>query len=538
MKKFAGYIRVSTKEQAVQDLSLEHQLSRVREYALSMGGKLVESFIDKGETATDTNRREFKRMMAMALGDDRPFDAIVVFKTNRFARNVRDAENAVYQLTQNKVAYLSATQDLSDPMMRQLHSMQDESFSRNNSEIVQAMMAANAKEGFWNGGPAPFGFRLKVAERRGRKEKKKLVVDPVEQDIVKRIFEMSLYGDGEKGPMGVKAITEWLNQNGFLTRRGNRWTTGSTHSLLTNTLPKGEYTRTVGASAKFSSKGAGEIIHVDCPPLIEASLWDAVQAKLKRNNPKVAAPRLAAADHILSGIAQCKNCGSSMVIRTGKSGRYRYYSCQKALSQGKVACDAPVSIPADELNETVTELIMTDLCNTERLTEMLTKLSDREKARRNDSNNEHARVEAEAAICTREVGNLMSLVRSGLESIDDPTFAAAYSDAKTKAGIATEALNRIAARHRHRDQPSESQISAFTDLMRTKIRTGDNKLRRAWFNSVLSKVVVSKIDIVVFGRNSQLHETIANGGDALLSNTTEIVPSRMIEWCTRVDSNH
>jgi hypothetical protein len=43
-------------------------------------------------------------------------------------------------------------------------------------------MIANARSGFVNG-LAPFGYRAEVVEKRGEKEKKRLVIDEDEADI-------------------------------------------------------------------------------------------------------------------------------------------------------------------------------------------------------------------------------------------------------------------------------------------------------------------------------------------------------------------
>jgi site-specific DNA recombinase len=43
-----------------------------------------------------------------------------------------------------------------------------------------------------------------------------------------------------------------------------------------------------------------------------------------------------------------------MTLRTGKSGRYRYYTCATCVQQGKAACKGR-SIPMGKLDRLVTE---------------------------------------------------------------------------------------------------------------------------------------------------------------------------------------
>ena len=40
--------------------------------------------------------------------------------------------------------------------------------------------------------------------------------------------------------MGVKKVTEWLNENGHRTRKGARWGIGAIHKMLTDPTYKGE----------------------------------------------------------------------------------------------------------------------------------------------------------------------------------------------------------------------------------------------------------------------------------------------------------
>ncbi|HEV2510145.1 hypothetical protein [Bosea sp. (in: a-proteobacteria)] len=65
-------------------------------------------------------------------------------------------------------------------------------------------MTATARLGFSNGGATPFGYRSVEADTIGRATKRKLVIDPVEADVVRLVFQLALAGDGRSGPMGVR----------------------------------------------------------------------------------------------------------------------------------------------------------------------------------------------------------------------------------------------------------------------------------------------------------------------------------------------
>ena len=72
--------------------------------------------------------------------------------------------------------------------------------------LVQTMEGRKqkAREGKWNGGVAPFGYRLD-------KDKGILAVDPGESEIVKVIFDLFAHTN-----MGGDSIAEYLNSHGYV----------------------------------------------------------------------------------------------------------------------------------------------------------------------------------------------------------------------------------------------------------------------------------------------------------------------------------
>ena len=64
---------------------------------------------------------------------------------------------------------------------------------------------------------------------RGAKIKKKLEIDPIQAETVRRIYRMALNGVDDNGPMGLKAIATWLNDNNIRTRDG-----GARRALFAN----------------------------------------------------------------------------------------------------------------------------------------------------------------------------------------------------------------------------------------------------------------------------------------------------------------
>ena len=104
---------------------------------------------------------------------------------------------------------------------------------------------------------------------------------------------------------------------------------------------------------------------------------------LKAKNPRAMPPRVVTGPILLTGIATCASCSGGMTLRTGKSGRYRYYTCATCAQQGKAACKGR-SIPMDKLDTLVTERLADQLLTPERVGKLLLCLMERQTAKNED----------------------------------------------------------------------------------------------------------------------------------------------------------
>jgi site-specific DNA recombinase len=169
------------------------------------------------------------------------------------------------------VRVVSMTQEFSnDPqgeLIRKIIALFDEYSSAENAKHVLRAMLQNARNGFWNGSRPPFGYRTVEAERRGDKVKKVLVIDEAEAVIIRLMFELYLRGDEVIGPMGVKAITAYLNRKG-MKHRGHRFHVAIVHKILTRTIYRGTHVFNKLSSKSGRAKPAEEWVLVPVPAII------------------------------------------------------------------------------------------------------------------------------------------------------------------------------------------------------------------------------------------------------------------------------
>lgn len=133
------------------------------------------------------------------------------------------------------------------------------------------------------------------------------------------IFRLFLEGHNSSGPMGVKAVTGWLNEHGHRTRVGARWGIGPVHKLLSNPVYVGRMQFNCTEARTGRRKADNEIVTAEVPAIIDPAVFERVQSLLKERNPKVNPPRVVTGPILLTGLAVCATCSGSMTLRTGTS---------------------------------------------------------------------------------------------------------------------------------------------------------------------------------------------------------------------------
>ena len=112
--RVALYARVST----LNGQDPEMQLSALREYAARRGWTIASEFVDQGVSGSKESRPQLNQLMADA--HRRKFDAVLVWKIDRFGRSLKHLVNALADLCAYGVAFLSFRDnlDLSTPSGR------------------------------------------------------------------------------------------------------------------------------------------------------------------------------------------------------------------------------------------------------------------------------------------------------------------------------------------------------------------------------------------------------------------------------------
>ena len=112
--RVAIYARVSSERQAEKDLSIPAQIKALKRYAFKQKWDVVGEYVDEAESARSANRPAFKEMIAAAKDNTKPFDAILVWKLSRFARNREDSVIYKSLLRRRQISVISMNEQVDE----------------------------------------------------------------------------------------------------------------------------------------------------------------------------------------------------------------------------------------------------------------------------------------------------------------------------------------------------------------------------------------------------------------------------------------
>ena len=298
------YARYSSHKQGEQ--SIEGQLASAYKYAGEHGYTIIHEYIDRAQTGRNDDREQFQQMLKDTAKHQ--FEAIIIWKIDRFGRNREEIAFNKYRCKKNGVKVLYTAESIPDTP----EGIILEAVLEGMAEYYSVQLATNVKRGMDNaaskgqsvGGTLPLGYRTGPD--------KHLEPDPKTAPLVKRIFEMYAAGNTQK------EIIEHLNAEGLRTRKGKPLTINSIRSVLKNKKYIGIY--------HYDGK---EYPEAQIPALIDAETFAKVQRLLSQNK-RAPARKWTKAEYLLTGKLFCGLCGHTMVgeCGTGKSGtKYFYYNC-------------------------------------------------------------------------------------------------------------------------------------------------------------------------------------------------------------------
>ena len=256
------YPRVSTDDQVREGFSLDEQEKEMKKLCMYKNYQIYKVYREEGVSAKNMNRPKFQEMI-QDLKDGK-INRIIVYKLDRLTRSIQDLEVICkliekYHCSLDSVSEEINTDTATGVFFIRMTTILAQLEIERTSERTKFGLKGAAKNGHFCG-KAPIGYR---------KINKELVIDDLESEVVKEIFDDYVNG------LSVCTITKKLNNKNALSRN---WRTTTIDRMLSNYIYCGDYL--YGKRAKNMKP-----IHLEniCPAIIDKETFKMVQTQKERN---------------------------------------------------------------------------------------------------------------------------------------------------------------------------------------------------------------------------------------------------------------
>lgn len=370
------------------DQSIEGQLRVCTDFCKQRGLTVIDTYCDRHISGRTDERPEFQRLIADAKR--KKFEAVVVYKTDRFARNKYDSAVYKRELKRNGIQIFYAAEAIPDgPEGIILESLMEglaEYYSAELAQKIKRGMHESALKCQSTGSGRPLGYRVD--------EQKRFQIDPESAQTVQTIFEQYIKGESNA------AICELLNSRGLRTAQGKPFNKNSINRIIKNRKYIGEY------------RYHDIVVEGGMPAIIPKDTFNLAQAEMERRRTRKA-PKSPKAEYLLAGRLFCGHCKGPMqgVSGTGKSGnKWYYYYCGNTRGKNKT-CDKK-QVSRDRLERAVVDFTVRYILQEEVLEELARKVHAAQE-RQNDTASEIAFYEKKLADNKKSIANVLRAIESG-----------------------------------------------------------------------------------------------------------------------------
>jgi len=370
--KVYTYTRVSTAMQ-VDGFSLEAQKAKMKAFAEYNDYEIAGEYEDAGKSGKSIEGRlEFNHMIEDIKTGKDGVSYVLVFKLSRFGRNAADVLSTLQTMQDFGVNLIcvedgiDSSKDAGKLIISVLSAVAE--IERENIR-VQTMEGRfqKAREGKWNGGFAPYGYKLVNGM---------LEINEEEAAAIRVIFDQYLNTN-----TGANGITKYLEDHGIrkLARQNGKnplFDSALIRKILRNPVYCGKIAygrrkteKVHGTRNDYHLVEQDNYILVDGlhDAIISPEDWEKAQIKLAAQAKKYEKVNKAkdTRTHLLSGIVKCPVCGAGMYsnvsIKHKSDGtRYKdffYYACKHRTMNRGHKCDYKKQIREELLDEAVAEVL-------------------------------------------------------------------------------------------------------------------------------------------------------------------------------------
>ena len=295
---------------------------------------LYDCYTDIGKSGTNFEREGFERMMRDVRM--RKIDCIIVKDLSRFGRNHIETGNYIEKIFPFMGVRFIAVTDNFDSMNISgqhetlgvnLKNLVNEMYAKDIAVKVKSGRQAKWEQGSYIGGVAPYGYRAEWIH-----DKKCLLVEDTTSDIVKKIFDLFLFGKN------MKEIVVWLYEQRIVRpmeyhktgqiycpagEKLQEWSRGTVKMILTNPVYIGCLVQGRTCGKDYMMRDRHDIDSEDWSvkehtheAIISEDTFFKVAGKFEKSsvycNKKGYSKRIPVDEDIFADVLYCGNCGSKM----------------------------------------------------------------------------------------------------------------------------------------------------------------------------------------------------------------------------------
>lgn len=379
----AIYARQSIEKK--DSVSIEAQIEKCKSFCNDHNYKIYK---DAGYSGKNINRPQFTKLLEDIKSG--LVKKVIAYRLDRISRSIADFSQLLIMFDEYNVKFVSATEnfDTDTPMGRAMINIVM-TFAQLERETIVERVTDNyyyrANNGYWAGGYAPYGYKIKHIIGKDNKRHSVLVIDKEQSKIVKRIFDMYINDN-----ISMKKIAQQLNDEKIPTlKKTGLWGINAINAILgrpiytnasskvfeyynnlganiTNSLESFDGSMTANLFGKTNKNVKVKALRdfsdmylslINCEPIISNEDW--FRAQNIKGKRKVLPPRTNSSKiSFLCGLVKCK-CGSNMVTQGCKNKlgvQYYYLICSNKRNLGSKVCNNKmISVPKLE------EIVLNDI---------------------------------------------------------------------------------------------------------------------------------------------------------------------------------
>lgn len=221
------YARVSTEEEK-QINALEKQCDELVHCISNNGWVMVDSYVDEGKSGTTSKQRDEYNRLFNDLELDK-FDILVIKSQDRLMRNVKDWYVFIDKMVKNGKRLFFYIEnkyyEADDSLITGIKAILAEEYSR---ELSKKINNSNKRRQATGSSIITNGKLWGYDQKEGE-----LTINEEEATVVRRIFELYIYG------LGCRGIRKKLTSEGYLTRNSTEFAETTIKRMIKNEKYKG-----------------------------------------------------------------------------------------------------------------------------------------------------------------------------------------------------------------------------------------------------------------------------------------------------------